>query len=108
VTGLLVGVAAAAASVLRYLAGHHLDGRLPWGTIGVNVLGSFLLGAVSGAGLSDTTTTALGAGFCGGLTTYSAFVVQSHDRGPARGAVTILLTLPPALLACWLGYAVVS
>lgn len=117
-----VAVAAGLASVLRLLAGHHLDGRqggrhqggrhqgggLPWGTIGVNVVGSFLIGVVAASGLPETVTVPLATGFCGGLTTYSAFAVQSHDRGPRLGAVVVLLTLPPALLACAVGYAVTA
>ena len=42
-----VAVAAGLASVLRFLAGHHLDRRLPWGTITVNVVGSFVIGVVA-------------------------------------------------------------
>jgi fluoride exporter len=100
-----VAVAAGLASVLRLLAAHHLDGRVPWGTIGVNVVGSFVIGAVSGAGLPEAVAVPLATGFCGGLTTYSAFAVQSHDRGRRLGSLVVLLTLPPALLACALGYA---
>ena len=62
--------------------------------------------AVAGAGLPETVSVPLATGFCGGLTTYSAFAVQTHDRGPRLGSLVVLLTLPPALLACALGYAV--
>ncbi len=107
-TVLTVAVAAGLASVLRLLAGHHLDGRVPWGTIGVNVVGSFMIGVVAASGLPDAVAVPLATGFCGGLTTYSAFAVGSHDRGPRLGSLVVLLTLPPALLACALGYAVTA
>ena len=101
-----VALAAGLASVLRFLAGHHLDRRLPWGTITVNVVGSLVIGVVAGAGLPEEVSVPLATGFCGGLTTYSAFAVQTHDRGRRFGTLVVLLTLPPALLACALGYVV--
>ena len=98
--------------------------RVPLGTVVVNVLGAFLLGALlehlagrgpnpaGGAGGRPPQETArrralrltLGTGFCGGLTTYSSFVVQSHDRGPVLGSATVVVTLVPALLLCALGF----
>ena len=104
-TVLLVALGAAVGAPLRYVAGHLLDDRaLPWGTILVNVAGSFLLGLFSAMALSDSADALLGVGFCGALTTFSAFAVQSHDRGPRRGTLNVLLTVPPALLACALGF----
>ncbi len=102
-TWLLVAAGAAVGAPLRYVAGHLLDGRVPGGTIAVNWVGSFLLGWFTGLGLDGDATALLGVGFCGALTTYSSFVVQSHDRGPRLGTVTVLATLAPALLLCWLG-----
>ncbi|HET7736862.1 MAG TPA: CrcB family protein [Nocardioidaceae bacterium] len=101
---LLVALGAAVGAPLRYVAGHLLDRRLPWGTLLVNVVGSFLLGAFSAAALSASTLALLGAGFSGGLTTYSAFAVQAHDRGPRVGGVYVVLTLGLCLGACWLGF----
>jgi fluoride exporter len=49
-------------------------------------------------------------GFCGALTTYSAFAVQVVGLGLRRGALYVLVTVPPAVAACalgfWLGSAV--
>jgi CrcB protein len=104
VTFLLVAAGAAIGAPLRYVAAHLLDGRLHWGTILVNLVGSFLLGLLSALSLSGSTTALLGTGFCGGLTTYSAFAVQVHDLGPRKGAVTIALTVVPALGLCFLGF----
>jgi CrcB protein len=109
VTILLVALGAAVGAPLRYLAGHLLDrgsdGELPWGTVLVNVAGSFLLGLVSGRAPGEDAVALLGVGFCGALTTYSAFAVQTHDLGARRGVVTVLVTVPLALVACALGYA---
>ena len=49
----------------------------------VNVVGSFLLGLCVGLALDGHALALVGVGFCGGLTTYSAFAVQTHARGPA-------------------------
>lgn len=105
-TWLYVALGAALGAPVRYLLGRGLDreGRPPWGTVLANVAGSFLLGLVSVVGLSTSALAFLGAGLCGGLTTYSSFAVQSAERGPRLGAVTVLLTVPPALAACTLGY----
>ena len=107
-TAILVALGAAVGAPLRYLLGHWLDARLPWGTITVNVVGSFLLGLFSGLALGGDAMALLGTGFCGALTTYSAFAVQTHDLGPRRGTLTTLLTLPPALLLCTLGFLLSS
>lgn len=61
-------------------------GRFPWPVLLVNVIGSFLLGALvvqadrmgaGGARLLDAGAT----GFCGGLTTFSTFAVEVVDLG---------------------------
>lgn len=79
---LLVFVAGGIGSVLRYLvvnAGARVLGAsFPWGVLGVNVAGSFLIAlvmvfAASRADFSETTRITLTAGFLGGLTTYSSF-----------------------------------
>jgi fluoride exporter len=105
-TWLYVALGAALGAPLRYLVGHLLDAphRLPVGTVLVNVIGSFLLGLFSGLALAGDMVAFLGTGFCGALTTYSSFMVQSHDRGPRLGSLTVGLTVVPALLLCALGF----
>ncbi len=104
---LLVALGAAVGAPLRFLAGHHLDGRgpLPWGTLLINVVGSGLLGWFSGLALDEREWAFLGVGFCGALTTYSAFAVQAVELGARRGAVYVALTVSTALAACALGFA---
>jgi len=66
----------------RYLLGDWLmrvaGPAFPWGTLAVNVLGSFLLGvvmqlALSTDWISPTLRLALSTGVLGGFTTYSSF-----------------------------------
>jgi fluoride exporter len=107
VTVLLVAVGAALGAPARYLLGHFFDrGPIPWGTTSANLVGSLLAGFFAALSLSGSLVALLLTGFCGGLTTYSAFVVQSHDRGPRRGGLTMLLTVVGALLLCALGFQV--
>ena len=106
-TALLVALGAGVGAAARFGAAHLLDGRWPWGTLVVNVLGAFLLGVASGAALDGAWFALVGTGFCGALTTYSAFAVQVHDRGPRLGggyaAATLLLSLPACALGFWVG-----
>jgi fluoride exporter len=106
VTLLYVALGAALGAPLRLVVAHALDARLPWGTILVNVAGSFVLGVVTGLGVAAETAALVGTGFCGALTTYSAFALQTYDRGLRDGLLVVLLTVPPALAACAVGHAV--
>ena len=85
-TWLLVALGAAVGAPLRYVLAHRYDGRLlPHGTVLANWAGSLLLGLFTGLGLSGDELALLGTGFCGALTTYSSFAVQTHDRGRVLG-----------------------
>lgn len=104
-TLLLVATGAALGAPLRFLAGHHLDERFPWGTLLVNTVGSALLGLFAALSLTDGSWALLGVGFCGGLTTYSAFAVKVHEHGPRHGWAYASTTLALALLAAAGGFA---
>jgi CrcB protein len=105
VTALLVAVGAFVGAPLRFLVASRLDAdRFPSGTFVVNVAGSFLLGLLSGAAVTGDWLALLGVGFCGGFTTYSAFAVQTHRLGWARGAAYSAATVVTALVACALGF----
>jgi CrcB protein len=69
-------------------------GAFPWGTFVVNVTGSFLLGILTGLGLSHgfpkVPRVVLGTGFCGAYTTSSTFTfetVRLLEEGASRDAV---------------------
>jgi CrcB protein len=82
---LAVALAAGAGAVLRYvldqIVQHRTRGDFPYGTVVVNVSGSFLLGLVTGLalhhGLPTTTTVVIGAGFAGGYTTLSTWAWET-------------------------------
>ncbi|MDN4174459.1 CrcB family protein [Nocardioides sp. SOB77] len=104
VTVLLVAVGGALGSALRYVAASVLDARWPRGTLAVNLAGSALLGLLVARGPGDAAYALVGVGFCGGLTTWSAFAVQTHRLGPRPGAAYAVATLGLALAACALGF----
>ncbi len=112
---LLVSAGGAIGAVARYLVGQALPSRpVPWGTLIVNVAGSFLLGIVTIAVASATGGLTLAVGVCGALTTYSSFSVQTVTRwreGDRRFAVvyalgTLVLSLAAYLLAMALSIGV--
>ena len=99
---LLVALGAAAGSVLRYLADRVVTARfghlLPWGTLVVNVVASFVLGLVTGLS-PEPARLLLGVGLCGGLSTYSTFshetlrLVEEGRTGQALANVGLSVTL---------------
>jgi CrcB protein len=101
---LLVAIGAFVGAPVRYLLGQRFDGGLPWGTLVVNTAASLLLGACVGWSLGGDAFALLGVGFCGGMSTYSSFVVQARDHGPLRGTAYLVLTVGLGLGAATLGY----
>jgi fluoride exporter len=110
VTVLLVALAGASGVLLRYgiSSGVHGD-ALPWITVAINLLGSFLLGLIVVAHwASPQTRTVLGVGFLGGFTTFSTFSVQAFldaEAGePGRAILYVLTSVLGGLAAAAAGY----
>ena len=84
---LAVAGGSAVGGLLRYLLSGAIQQRstgFPTGTLVVNVLGSFILGslvryAAVNPTLSPHLRLLLGAGFCGGFTTFSTFSVETLE-----------------------------
>jgi CrcB protein len=111
VMALWVGLSGVGGVLARYALSTPVHGdALPWVTVGINVVGSFLLGVlVTAHVLSDELRTALGVGFLGGFTTFSTFSVQAvldvEAGEPVRAAVYIGASVACGLLAAAAGYA---
>lgn len=105
---LLVVVGASVGAPLRFVAGHHLDARLPYGTLLANVAGAFLLGLFAGLALDGHQLALLGTGFCGALTTYSALAVKSVELGRWTGTAYAVGTVLLALGAAQLGFVLAT
>ena len=87
---------------------HHE--ALLWSTVGINVVGSFLLGLlVAENWFARDVREGIGVGFLGGFTTFSTFSVQAVlevDAGePGRALVYVLASVLGGLIAATLGYA---
>ncbi len=99
----LVGAAGGLGALARYWIGSAIGVRtFPWATLGVNVVGSFLLGLVLGgpgvARWSATTTTAVAVGFLGAFTTFSTFAFEATALVRDDRAATALAYLSSSLL----------
>ena len=114
----LVITGAAVGAPLRYLTDRAVQSRhdtvFPWGTFAVNVLGSLILGLITGAvsarGASPQVQLAVGTGFCGALTTYSTFSYETLRllEGDARlfAAANIVASMVAGVGAAFLGVAI--
>lgn len=111
-TALLVALGGGLGAAVRWLAGRALDRGWHLGTLLVNLAGSALLGALVGADAPAAVLTVVGVGFCGGLTTYSSFAVQTvthaRSRRPRRAAAYALVTVVGCLLVATAGWAVAA
>lgn len=105
-TALLVALGAGVGAPARLLAAHLLDGRKPWGTLLVNLLGSAFLGWLIGHGVDGRPLALFGTGFCGAFTTYSAVAVQSVGLGRRVGAVYAAGSVLGCVGVAWVGYLV--
>jgi CrcB protein len=114
---LAVAVVAGVGAACRYVADQVLSHRhhsvFPWGTVTINVVGSFVLGLTTGLaahhGLSVTAATIIGSGFCAGFTTFSTWMWETialTETGALLAAVlnvvgTLAVGLAAAALGLW-------
>jgi CrcB protein len=113
-------VAAGIGAPARYLLDGWVQDRtagvFPWGTLTVNVTGSFTLGVLAGLGLyhglDATVRTVLGTGALGAYTTFSAFTfetVRLAEEGALDQAVrNVAATFLVGLAAAAVGLAVTA
>ncbi len=84
----LVAAGGAVGSLLRFWVGllvqRFVSGAFPWGTLLINIVGSFVIGAfaalVGSAGRyegNDMLRLLVMVGLCGGFTTFSSFSLQT-------------------------------
>ncbi|MCI0599183.1 MAG: fluoride efflux transporter CrcB [Beijerinckiaceae bacterium] len=98
---------------------NHFGESFPWGTMLVNITGSFVIGffaALTGpdgrffVGISARQFVM--AGLCGGYTTFSSFSLQTfylvREGEWLRASANAALSLILCFLAVWLGYILAS
>ena len=116
---LLVLVGSALGGLARHWVGlgvaAWLGPRLPWATLAVNVLGSFVIGLAAAAVAADGRLAGAAwvrpfvmVGLCGGFTTFSAFSLQTLELLQAGRHGAALAYMAGSLAACiavvWAGW----
>lgn len=104
-----------AGAMCRYGMGLAMNGAIPWGTLTVNLIGCFLLPFVfvylsESKIFSKELVAAIGTGFVGAFTTFSAFtvdLVKMIDKGDTVVAVLYLaVSLAGGLIAAYISVSI--
>ena len=119
-TYLWIAIGGALGSMARYGCGRLVAERIgetfPWGTLLINVLGSFVIGAFATLTLAPDARVQVApdlrqfviVGLCGGFTTFSSFSLQTLNLVRAGDMVAaglnIIGSVVLCLIAVWLGY----
>ena len=107
---LWICLAGALGTGVRYLLGvwasERFGSAFPYGTLLVNVVGCFLIGAIMQVALSfatfpPTLRLALTTGLLGGLTTYSAFAYETVALARANSHQSALINFAVTTVACF-------
>lgn len=116
---LWIGLGSALGGMLRYWLSGMIDRQhgetFPWGTLVVNVTGSFLIGFFATLTQPDGRwlvqplgRTFFMIGVCGGYTTFSSFSLQTlqlvREGQWLYAGLNTLLSVALCLLAVWLGH----
>lgn len=111
----LVGFGGIVGTCIRYYLGKWLTAKtgtqFPWGTWGINLSGSLLLGILfklyQSEHLTDSLWWMLGVGFCGAYTTFSTFGYEMQQllekQKFVRAAIYMLSSISLGLLLAWVG-----
>ncbi|MBK70602.1 MAG: fluoride efflux transporter CrcB [Euryarchaeota archaeon] len=109
----LVAVGGAVGAVLRYAIQSMVEpDSEPYATLGVNLAGSLMLGALFGAiaagtVLSEGSVVLIGTGFLGAFTTMSTFAMDSvkfSEESSGAAVSYVLLSVAGSLILAWIGY----
>jgi CrcB protein len=118
-----IAIGSALGGMARYwcsgIAARLIGETFPWGTIIVNIVGSFIIGFFAtltgpdGRIFADTLTRQfVMIGFCGGYTTFSSFSLQTlallQDSEWLLASANIALSVITCLFAVWAGYALAA
>jgi fluoride exporter len=119
VTYLWIGLGSALGGMARYwcsgLVANRFGETFPWGTLTVNVIGSFVIGFVATLTAPDgrllvgsNARQFVMVGVLGGYTTFSSFSLQTlalaRDGEWLRAGTNIVLSVVLCLVAVWLGH----
>jgi len=118
-TLMAIALGSALGGVLRYLAGAAvhlwLARTFPWGTLGVNVLGSTMIGLawvlLAARGEQGELLRAFViVGMLGGFTTFSSFSLETlllaEQHGYARAGAYVMASMLLCLTGAWVGVSI--
>ncbi len=106
------GLGAAARYGMNVGVGRVMGSEFPWHTLAVNIIGCFVMGALTELmalrlNVSNEMRLFLTTGILGGFTTFSAFALDFAllvERRDATGAATyVLASVGLSLIACFVG-----
>jgi CrcB protein len=118
---LWVALGGALGSVARFwvngLISEKFGATFPWGTLAINVTGSFVIGIIGALAIPEGrmdsssrlfATQFLMIGVCGGYTTFSSFSLQTlnllREREWLYAGGNVILSLVLCMVAVWLGW----
>jgi CrcB protein len=121
ITTLWIALGGALGSVARYwcngLVADKIGATFPWGTLAVNIAGSFVIGFFGAVAAPEGrlnpqtrafTTQFFMIGICGGYTTFSSFSLQTlnllRDGEWLYAGGNALLSVVLCMVAVWLGW----
>jgi len=119
ITYIWIAIGSALGGMARYACSRAVALRygetFPWGTLVVNISGSFIIGLIAAASAPESRLivapnlrTFLLVGICGGYTTFSSFslqtleLIRNRDFGEAFG--NVLLSVAACMAAVTIGY----
>lgn len=113
---LLVAIGGFFGAVSRYgvnlLVMKKINSIFPFGTLIVNLLGSFLLGLILGGKSTHMVTLLFGTGFLGAFTTFSTYKLESLQLGKNKRWGILFLYLGISyiggILLAYIGYRLMS
>lgn len=106
---LFIGVGGFIGAVIRLILSKKLNeqNQFPLGTLGVNLVGSFLIGVIFGLTLPKRWTFFLVSGFLGALTTFSTLQKEIIERRE-KAIVYAVVTYGGGILLAFIGYWLVG
>jgi fluoride exporter len=109
-TCMFVAIGGAAGTLARYLislAALPISQNLPLGTIGINILGSFVIGFFGTLTLShgrypvsEDVRLFVMVGLCGGFTTFSSFSLQTLDLLRSGAIARVAVNIVASVVLC--------
>jgi fluoride exporter len=121
-TFLFIVIGGAIGTLARYLisvAALPFSQNLPWGTIWINIIGSFVIGLFGTVTLahgrfpvSENARLFVMVGLCGGFTTFSSFSLQTLDLmrsgATVRAAINVIASVVLCIAAVAAGHLIAA